>query len=164
MRPFLHSLPWTLALSLAAMADTESSSKVPAKVPTAQESAIETGAVRDKAWYEARYPDIGRKELEAKLKAGEVVLIDANGSDSYAEGHLPGALDFEANEETLAGLLPSDKNALLVAYCGGPGCRAWNRAAVKLEALGYTNVRHYKGGLKEWKSAGNKFEKPAKSG
>jgi rhodanese-related sulfurtransferase len=92
------------------------------------------------------------------------VLIDANGSESYAEGHLPGALDFEAHEGDLAGKLPTDKNALIVAYCGGPTCRAWNRAALKLDEMGCTNVRHYKGGLKEWKSSGGKFEKPAKSG
>jgi rhodanese-related sulfurtransferase len=165
MSPFLHSLPWTLALTLAAQsAENEASKALNSKAPTAQESVIQTGAVKDKAWYEARFPDIARKDLQENMKSGTVVLVDANGSDSYAEGHLPGALDFEANEAGLAGKLPTDKNALIVAYCGGPGCRAWNRAALKLDELGYTNVRHYKGGLKEWKSSGGKFEKPAKSG
>lgn len=163
MSPFLHSLPWTLALTLAAQSAETEASKAAAKAPTAQETVIGVDA-KDKAWYEARFPDIARKDLQENMKSGTVVLLDANGSDSYAEGHLPGALDFEAEEASLAGKLPTDKNALIVAYCGGPGCRAWNRAALKLDEMGYTNVRHYKGGLKEWKSSGGKFEKPAKSG
>ena len=42
----------------------------------------------------------------------------------------------------------------LVAYCGGPGCKAWWKGADQLEAKGYKNIKHYSGGIKEWKSAG----------
>ena len=45
-----------------------------------------------------------------------------------------------------------------MAYCGGPGCEAWCGAADELEAKGYKNIKHYKGGLKEWKSAGFKTD------
>jgi rhodanese-related sulfurtransferase len=160
MTNLMHSIPWTIALSLAAQAG-ESTVQVTEKrsASVMQESRIETGLVKDKAYYESRFPNIPRKDLESAMKSKSVVLVDANGSESWSEGHLPGALDFEGVGENLAARLPEDKNALVVAYCGGPGCRAWNRAADKLEALGYTNVRHYKGGLKEWKDSGRKFDK-----
>lgn len=107
---------------------------------------------------EAKFPEIKRKALNKAMKENKVFLIDANGSESYAKAHIPGAVDFESTGDALTEKLPQDKNALVVAYCGGPGCMAWSKAAKKLEELGYTNVKHYKGGIKEWKSSGMKVE------
>ena len=58
-----------------------------------------------------------------------------------------------------ATLLPKDKNALIVAYCGGPKCMAYKQAAKKAEALGYKNVKHLSAGIAGWKEAGEKTEK-----
>jgi rhodanese-related sulfurtransferase len=160
MTKLMHSIPWTLALSLAAQAaENEAAKYADTRTLTVKESTIETKVVKDKSYYESRFPYISARDLSGAMKKNSVVLIDANGSESWAAGHLPGALDFEGSGESLAAALPADKGALVVAYCGGPGCRAWNRAADKLEALGYTNVRHYKGGLQEWKKSGRKLEK-----
>jgi rhodanese-related sulfurtransferase len=52
--------------------------------------------------------------------------------------------------------LPADKNALVVAYCGGPSCNAYTAAAKKAKALGYTNVKHLSAGISGWKAAGEK--------
>jgi len=46
------------------------------------------------------------------------------------------------------------KDAEIVVYCSGPSCPQSHAAAEKLTKLGYTNVRLFKGGLKEWKHAG----------
>lgn len=159
MTHLMHSIPWTLALSLAAQAGESEAAVSSTGARTVQESTIETKIVKDKAYYESRFPDLSAADLNRVMKKKAVVLVDANGSESWKEGHLPGALDFEGSGSDLEGSLPADKNALIVAYCGGPGCRAWNRAADKLEALGYTNVRHYKGGLQEWKKSGRPLEK-----
>jgi rhodanese-related sulfurtransferase len=160
MTKLMHSIPWTLALSLAAQAgESEAGKYSSTDNRTVKESVIETKVVKDKAYYESRYPDMPVADLRRAMKKKAVVLVDANGSDSWKEGRLPGALDFEGSGSNLEALLPADKNALIVAYCGGPGCRAWNRAADRLETLGYTNVRHYKGGLQEWKKSGRPLEK-----
>ena len=47
-------------------------------------------------------------------------------------------------------MLPADKNALIVAYCGGPKCGAWKKAAKAAAALGYTNIKHFSGGISGW--------------
>jgi rhodanese-related sulfurtransferase len=160
MTKLMHSIPWTLALTLAAQAaETEAGRYASTGSATVRESTIETKVVKDKAYYESRFPDISQADLAGAMKEKTVTLVDANGSESWAEGHIPGAVDFEGSGEGLSGALPADKGALVVAYCGGPGCRAWNRAADKLEALGYTNVRHYKGGLQGWKKSGRKLER-----
>lgn len=105
------------------------------------------------------YPDIAHDELKAAVAAGKVTLLDANGSESYTQGHIPGALDFESVERSLAAKLPADKSALIVAYCGGPQCMAYKEAAAAAVALGYTNVKHYSGGISGWSAKGEKTAK-----
>ena len=105
------------------------------------------------------YPDVSIKELKASIEKKEVTVIDANGTDSWKDGHIPGAINFEANADKLEKVLPKDKDALIVAYCGGPQCMAYQAAAKKAKALGYTNVKHLSAGISGWKGAGEKVEK-----
>ena len=115
------------------------------------------------AVYAGEYKEITIKELKADLAARKVTLLDANGSETWAEGHIPGAIDFAASQDKLASVLPKDKGALVVAYCGGPKCKAYQAAARAAEKLGYTNIRHLTAGISGWKDAGEKTE-PAKKG
>ena len=108
---------------------------------------------------EAKYPDVSIKELKSAIEKKEVTVIDVNGSDSYKSGHIPTAIDFEAKGGEIEKMLPKDKNALIVAYCGGPQCMAYKAAAKKAVALGYTNVKHLSAGISGWTGAGEKVEK-----
>jgi 3-mercaptopyruvate sulfurtransferase SseA len=69
---------------------------------------------------EAKVADISHGDLMKAIKEKKVVLLDCNGTEVYALGHIPGALDFVAVKDDLAKKLPADKAALIVAYCGGP--------------------------------------------
>lgn len=109
--------------------------------------------------YAAHYPDITISELKGAITSKSVTLLDANGTDSFKEGHIPGAINFEANKAALAKVLPKDKHALIVAYCGGPQCQAYQAAAKAAEKLGYTNVKHLAAGISGWHDAGEKMEK-----
>lgn len=106
-----------------------------------------------------RFPDISIKDLKSAMEKKQVTLIDANGTESYREGHIPGAINFEADKDNLQKDLPKDKDALVVAYCGGPQCMAYKAAAAKAKELGYTNVKHLSAGISGWKDAGEKTEK-----
>jgi len=128
-------------------------------------SAVAVRADEPKAPEKYPYPDVSIKELKSAIADKKVTLIDANGTDSYKDGHIPGAIDFEAKEKDLAKVLPKDKDALIVAYCGGPQCMAYQAAAKQAKALGYTNVKHLSAGISGWKGAGEKVEKAeAKAG
>jgi len=105
------------------------------------------------------YPDISIAELKTAIQDKSAIIIDANGSDSFKAGHIPGAVDFEAQRADLAKILPADKNALVVAYCGGPQCNAYTAAAKAAKALGYTNVKHLSAGISGWKDAGAPLQK-----
>ncbi len=109
------------------------------------------------------FPDISIKEVKALVKSKKAVIIDVNGSESYAKGHVPGALDFDVVEASLSKVLPEDKNALIVAYCGGPRCRAYQAAANAAEKLGYKNVKHMSAGISGWTGAGESVEKASRS-
>lgn len=105
------------------------------------------------------YPDISIDELKAAIAAGKVTVVDVNGSDSWKRGHIPGALDFDQAKDSFAKSLPKDKKALVVAYCGGPKCKAYQAAAKAAQKLGYKNVKHLSAGISGWKDAGEKTEK-----
>ena len=106
-----------------------------------------------------KFPDISHDELKEAIKEKKVTLIDVNGSDSYKNGHIPGAINFESDKEALASKLPKEKDALVVAYCGNEQCGAYQAAAKKAKEMGYTNVKHYSKGIAGWKKAGEKTEK-----
>ena len=134
-RPIVLSLVACFALALSAVA------------ATAKEEAAKG------------YGDISVADLKKAIEDTSVTVIDVNGSDSYAEGHIPTAIDFEASKDKLADVLPKDKNALIVAYCGGPQCNAYKAAAKAAIAMGYTNVKHLSAGISGWKEAGEQVEK-----
>ena len=105
------------------------------------------------------YPDISIKELKTQIAKKKVTVIDVMGGSSYKKGHVPSPISFVQHGKNLAKALPKDKNALIVAYCGGPSCSAYKRAASLAEKLGYTNVKHMSAGIGGWKKAGEKTEK-----
>lgn len=106
----------------------------------------------------AGVPDISLAELKQAVADKAVTLLDCNGSASYANGHIPGAINFETAKTALADKLPKEKSALVVAYCGGPKCGAYKAGAEAAAKLGYTNVKHFSGGIKGWKAADEKLE------
>lgn len=108
--------------------------------------------------YAGDFADISIKELDEAINAKSVVILDVNGTKSWQKGHIPGAINFEASKDKLADLLPADKNALIVAYCGGPKCGAYKQAAEAAQKLGYTNIKHLSAGISGWTKSGQKTE------
>jgi rhodanese-related sulfurtransferase len=105
------------------------------------------------------FANISHDDLKKAIADKQVVLLDVNGSDSWQEGHIPGALDFDKSEKDLAKVLPADKNILVVAYCGSERCSAYKAGAQAASKLGYKNVKHYAKGISGWKKSGEKTEK-----
>lgn len=113
--------------------------------------------------FAGEFPDISIAEVKALIESKKGVIIDVNGSDSYAKGHVPTALDFDVIEKDFAKALPADKNTPIVAYCGNPRCTAYQAAAKAAEKLGYKNVKHMSAGISGWTKAGEAVGKVAKA-
>src|SRR5215210_7053088 len=75
------------------------------------------------------FPDISIAEVKAAIESKKATIIDVNGTESFQKGHIPGAVDFVAAKSDLKKALPPDKDALVIAYCGGPTCGAYAAAA-----------------------------------
>lgn len=95
---------------------------------------------------------IGREELVARARGGEVVVLDLRPRDEYAAGHIPGAVSIPLKElgKQLA-LLPPD--AEIAAYCRGPYCVMAPRGIALLRRHGY-RARRLADGVNEWRAAG----------
>ena len=105
------------------------------------------------------FPDISIAEVKAAVETKKATIIDVNGTSSWKGGHIPGAVDFQSKKAEFAKVLPADKGALVIAYCGGPSCGAYAAAANAAKELGYTNVKHMSAGISGWKDAGAPLEK-----
>ena len=47
--------------------------------------------------YAAGFPDITISDLKSAMSSQKVILLDANGTETWQSGHIPGAIDFAAN-------------------------------------------------------------------
>ena len=107
----------------------------------------------------AKSPDISIEELEKAIQENRVAIIDVNGANSFKNGHIPGAISFAAGMDNLKKSLPAQKDTLVVAYCGGPYCRAYQRGINAAAELGYNNLKHLSAGISGWKKAGKAISK-----
>jgi rhodanese-related sulfurtransferase len=89
--------------------------------------------------------------LETLVADKNVTIVDVNSKDSFKEARVPGAIHYKTNKGTFAKVLPKDKSAMIIAYCGGKSCTAWKDAAIAACEMGYTNIHHYSEGIKGWK-------------
>jgi rhodanese-related sulfurtransferase len=88
-------------------------------------------------------------------------LVEALPHAAFRRRHLPGAVNLPRSRvEALAAVLLPDLDAEIVVYCGSWLCRSSDRVAAKLRTLGYTNVRVYRGGKRDWLRAGLPVEAP----
>jgi rhodanese-related sulfurtransferase len=104
-------------------------------------------------------------ELLRKLERGDdFVLMDALAPMVYAHSHLPGAINVppSAVDPTRLAKRVPDLATEIVVYCSNADCDDSVVTAQRLEALGYTNVRHYAGGKEEWHAAGLPLERAGK--
>jgi rhodanese-related sulfurtransferase/predicted transcriptional regulator len=94
---------------------------------------------------------ITREELEARLRTGDLVLVDVRPEEEFEAGHIDGALSIPIGElaDRLAEL-PDD--AEVVAYCRGPLCVYAHDAVRQLRGAG-RSARRLEGGWPDWKLA-----------
>ena len=112
------------------------------------------------------YKSIVGSDVVKGIVDGKTVglVIDARPKiKKYDKGHIPGALSMPASRfDKMKGLLPADKDALIVFYCGGLKCALSHKNAFKSEKLGYSNVKVYAKGYPNWKKVYGAGPKAAK--
>ena len=94
---------------------------------------------------------VTRRELKARLKAGDTVVLDVRPSAEFVAGHIPGARSVPIGE--LRRLRSLAKDVEIVAYCRGPYCVYADDAVRQLRRRGFT-AKRLEDGFPEWKRAG----------
>lgn len=94
---------------------------------------------------------VSRRELEARLAAGDVVVLDVRPGAEFEAGHIPGARSVTVDE--LRRLRSLAKDTEIVAYCRGPYCVYADEAVRQLRRRGFA-ARRLEDGFPEWKRAG----------
>lgn len=99
-----------------------------------------------------RLASVGRKELLAQAKRGEVIVLDVRPQDEYDAAHLPYARSLPL-PELARRLAELPRDLEVVAYCRGPFCLMSDEAVRLLQAHGY-RARKIGDGISEWRAAG----------
>ena len=94
---------------------------------------------------------------DIKNKLSGFIVLDARTPETYAKGHVPGAINMphRAIDAVSTASLPRDK--VIVTYCDGVLCNASTKAAAKLTALGF-KVKEMLDGMNGWTKEGYPIE------
>src|SRR5436305_7647382 len=98
---------------------------------------------------------IDRETLKRTLdKGSDVAILNVLPKDALGKEHISGSENIPVSEddfeEKVEDMVKS-KEKPVVVYCASSECNASRAAAEKLEKAGFTHVRAYEGGMKDWK-------------
>ena len=94
-------------------------------------------------------------DVHAALETGAAgfVLLDSRSAESWAQGHVTGAVHLPGREIADRADAELDRSVPVVTYCWGPGCNGATRAALALSRRGF-RVREMIGGFEYWAREG----------
>jgi len=95
---------------------------------------------------------ISRDELSARLRRGDLIVLDVRPEPEFRAGHIAGARSVPVGE-LRRHLRSLPKDAEVVAYCRGPYCVYADDAVRELRRRGY-QAQRLEDGFPEWKRAG----------
>lgn len=97
---------------------------------------------------------ISAQHLKRMLDGNERFrLLDVRAGEEYRKEHIKGAASLPLDSLEKAKQLFKAVDAIIV-YCDSFVCSASTSAAKTLSKMGFTDVRDFKGGLREWKMSG----------
>lgn len=105
------------------------------------------------------YPSVAAEWVKKQIGSkADMVLVDSRPKrKKYDKGHIPTAISIpDMSFDKMVDQLPTDKEKLLVFYCGGYKCKLSHKSAAKAIALGYTNVKVFSAGYPAWKEVAKK--------
>ncbi len=95
--------------------------------------------------------DLDHETFAAAVEAGEVTVVDVREPHEFKAGHIPGSVNLPLSRFSPGDLPPaSDRTAVVVCQAGVRSRKALNQAF----AAGRTDLKHYPGGMAEWRARG----------
>jgi len=101
-------------------------------------------------------PSIDVAELDARLTAGEVRLLDVREPNEFKDGHVPGAVNVSMRRlPDQVGKLKKDKPYAVICESGSRS----NSATGYLLEQGFEGVVSVRGGTSAWRRSGRKISR-----
>ncbi|MCC0006683.1 MAG: metalloregulator ArsR/SmtB family transcription factor [Hyphomicrobiaceae bacterium] len=94
---------------------------------------------------------VSRRELLARMKVGDVQVIDVRPQDEFQMGHLPSAMNIPL-DQLKKQLTTLDPGKEVIAYCRGPWCVMSFDAVALIRKKGF-KARRLEDGWPEWQAA-----------
>ena len=91
---------------------------------------------------------------------GGFTILDARSPESFAGGHVPGAVSLYYRAITAESTAAWNKDTLIIVYSVGPACNGATKAAARLSTLGFL-VKEMIGGFESWKEEDYPIERSA---
>jgi rhodanese-related sulfurtransferase len=114
-------------------------------------SSTQNGGAAPKS--ESRYPLITCEELKTLIDSKatqDIVIVDTQPREYFAEAHIPGAVNLPYTDRIKAPVnLPRTKT--LVLYCPCQNEEESTEMAIQLEKLGYSKLKLLRGGIPRWR-------------
>ena len=117
------------------------------------------GLVRGDEQAMRNVPRISIDEVKALIAKKQVILVDVRDPQSFAEGHMPGALNVPFDDIPKYVDAWKKDERVLITYCACTNETTAARAVVDINAFGITNAKALLGGWNEWIKRGEQVEK-----
>ena len=88
-------------------------------------------------------------------------LVMTLGEDAFHSGRIPGSINISSIEQARGQVSREDE---IVVYCHDENCPASKAAYQVLVSLGFSRVRRYAGGMRDWQLAGYPTERDTEPG
>ena len=99
------------------------------------------------------YEVIDIEKAKQYYETNSALFIDARDFKKYTKGTIAKAINVPLKRyKRFKKFLPIDKNAIIVTFCGGINCELSKKLSVKLERLGYTNIKQFANGYPKWRA------------
>lgn len=106
-------------------------------------------------------PVISADELKAAMEADpELTVINVLPASIHIDCHITGSINIPLKEITES-MASWNRDQEIVVYCALYECDAGEKAYILLSCMGFTNVKDYSGGIKEWYQLGYPTQGPA---
>ncbi len=96
---------------------------------------------------------IGYQQVKDLQERNAATLINVLSAEDFEKTHIPASINVPVDSPDFADQVKKiigGKGEPVVVYCASYSCDKSQKAALKLDQAGFTNVMCYEGGAKEW--------------
>ncbi|HUR62050.1 MAG TPA: rhodanese-like domain-containing protein [Candidatus Thermoplasmatota archaeon] len=100
-------------------------------------------------------------EVEEAMGDREARILNVLPRAKYDQRHIPFSINIPLDDpdfESLVRQVCHRQDQRIIVHCSSLACDASTRAALRIEAMGYTHVLEFKAGIAGWAAANRRFE------